>query len=143
MGCGLWVIVWWWIKFGGEWNFVMAGFCVCDGGRFVICDLGAGLLFCDWWFVVAGFWWLFCDWLFDGWVLWFGGCFVMVVASSGLILGYGLGWWQVGGWLWLALAMGLLWVGLASGDYGFTRFTVVCFCLWFWWLRVGWWWWWL
>ena len=36
------------------------------------------------------------------------GCFVMVVASGRLILGWGLRWW----------------VGLASGDCGFT-----CFCL--------------
>ena len=33
---GSWVTFWWWIRFGGGWNFVMAGFCVCDGSCFVI-----------------------------------------------------------------------------------------------------------
>ena len=56
-----------WVK---VWWWIVFG--VCDGGCFVICDLVARFLFCD-------------------------GCFLVVVASGRLILGWGLRWWQVGG----------------------------------------------
>ena len=54
--------------------------------------------------------------MFDSWVLWFGGCFVVV------------GWFWVGvynGGKWVGdgdygfARLGLLWFGLVGGDYGF------------------------
>ena len=56
---------WWWVKF-------------CDGWIlrlwwWLFCDLVAGFFFCDWCFVMDGFWQLFCNL----WWLGFGNCFVI------------------------------------------------------------------
>ena len=57
--------IWWWVKF-------------CDGWIlrlwwWLFCDLVAGFFFCDWCFVMDGFWQLFCNL----WWLGFGNCFVI------------------------------------------------------------------
>ena len=41
---------------------MMARFCVCDGGCFVIWWLGFCFVNGDLVFVMDGFWWWFCNW---------------------------------------------------------------------------------